>query len=268
MVIYSNKAEQLMEGYLLTIHDSLEGHKEFKKLEAKLENRRLDFDAKLNKVQKSKKENNALEEETRVCQSKYEETLEAVTRRMIELNTSDDQQHHGLLQFVDYELEYFENCAALLRNLKSSLQGDGIPQKTTRKPYAAFEGIQRAVSTGKINAADILSTHEAISRSNSFQRVGSDESVKQISNRFEQSKLAERQLPEDTIRQLSSRFEQPKVTESQFSESIIPISRNLGAMQPQKPQRPVPASQNTQKQVRVLFDFDAESPNELSSIIL
>jgi hypothetical protein len=54
-----------------------------------LENRRLDYDAKLNKVQKTKKENTVLEEETRVAQAKYEETLASITQKMIDLNSED-----------------------------------------------------------------------------------------------------------------------------------------------------------------------------------
>ena len=71
------------------LNDSLEGHKEYAKLETKLENRRLDFDAKLNKINKSKKENTVLEEETRAAQAKYEETLEVMTQKMLELNSQD-----------------------------------------------------------------------------------------------------------------------------------------------------------------------------------
>lgn len=71
------------------LNESLEGHKEYAKLETKLENRRLDFDAKLNKINKSKKENTVLEEETRAAQAKYEETLEVMTQKMLELNSQD-----------------------------------------------------------------------------------------------------------------------------------------------------------------------------------
>jgi len=54
-----------------------------------LEGRRLDFDAKLNRVQKSKKERPEWEEETRVAQDKYEETLKATTEQMIELSSNE-----------------------------------------------------------------------------------------------------------------------------------------------------------------------------------
>ncbi len=67
----------------------LEDQKEYDYLKKKLENRRLDFDAKLNQVQKTKKENQKLEEETRGAQGKYEETLEHLTHKMIDINSTD-----------------------------------------------------------------------------------------------------------------------------------------------------------------------------------
>jgi hypothetical protein len=87
------KAEKILEGYLLTLHNTLEGHKDFKQLESKLTNRRLDLDAKLNKMHKSKKEDPVLEEETRVCQEKYEQTLQVITDKMIELNSLDVNEY-------------------------------------------------------------------------------------------------------------------------------------------------------------------------------
>jgi hypothetical protein len=67
----------------------LEESKEYDQLKKKLENRRLDFDAKLNQVQKAKKETPQLEEATRVAQSKYEETMTALTNKMIEINSTE-----------------------------------------------------------------------------------------------------------------------------------------------------------------------------------
>ena len=80
-----------------SLNDCWEEHKEYERLVAKLENRRLDFDAKLNKVQKSKKENAALEEEARATQAKYEETLQVLTQKMLELNSQDVLSAHTLI---------------------------------------------------------------------------------------------------------------------------------------------------------------------------
>lgn len=49
--------------------------KEYSSLKKKLENRRLDYDAKQNKLNKSKKEKPALEAEVNAAQTKYNETL-------------------------------------------------------------------------------------------------------------------------------------------------------------------------------------------------
>jgi len=83
------KAQKIREGFLHKLQDILEDQKEYEYLKRKLENRRLDFDAKLNQVQKTKKEQPKLEEETRVAQGKYEETLTSLTNKMIEINSNE-----------------------------------------------------------------------------------------------------------------------------------------------------------------------------------
>ena len=62
------------------------------RLKSKLENRRLDYDAKMNKVQKTKKENQTLEEEARVAQAKYEETLGVLWDKMVEIESNEQDQ--------------------------------------------------------------------------------------------------------------------------------------------------------------------------------
>lgn len=57
-----------------------------KVIRGKLENRRLDYDAKLNRLQKSKKEDPILEEEMRIAHKKYEESLAAAEDLMLSLN--------------------------------------------------------------------------------------------------------------------------------------------------------------------------------------
>lgn len=65
---------KLRQGFLFDVSEILTSVKEFDHLRKKLENRRLDFDAKQNKVNKSKKEKPVMEEEARAAQFKYEET--------------------------------------------------------------------------------------------------------------------------------------------------------------------------------------------------
>jgi exonuclease VII small subunit len=63
--------------------------KNYKHLKGKLESRRLDYDAKLNRLQKSKKEQPQLEEDMRAAAQKYEETLAELETIMISLNSCE-----------------------------------------------------------------------------------------------------------------------------------------------------------------------------------
>jgi BAR domain len=55
-------------------------------LKKKLNNRRLDYDAKLNKMQKNKRDKPEYEEDTKAAHLKYQETLSDLTQLMHVLN--------------------------------------------------------------------------------------------------------------------------------------------------------------------------------------
>ncbi|KAJ3324137.1 hypothetical protein HDV06_000678 [Boothiomyces sp. JEL0866] len=209
-------AANIQEGYLLSLTEDLAAHKEYTRLETKLENRRLDFDSKLNKVQKSKKENTVLEEEARVCQAKYEETLETITQHMLNLSSKDDEHADKLLKLVDAELSYFTQCAQIMADLKEALS-----QQSRPAPKAA--------------------TQYRVPKSTSIGRVSS---INSSSNRLS-----------DTERKESISY-----TERKEPASYISSNSSVG----RGPPPPRPASINATKQVKVLYDFDAETDQELS----
>ena len=62
--------------------------KEYHTLQKKLHSRRLDYDAKLAKVQKAKKEKPEWEEEMQASKAKYEETRECVLGVMAAIHNS------------------------------------------------------------------------------------------------------------------------------------------------------------------------------------
>ncbi|KAJ3253354.1 hypothetical protein HK103_000733 [Boothiomyces macroporosus] len=207
-------AANIQEGYLLCLTEDLAAHKEYARLETKLENRRLDFDAKLNKVQKSKKENTVLEEEARVCQAKYEETLETITQQMLNLSSKDDEHADKLLKLVEAELTYFTQCAQIMADLKEALSQYtfNLPRQTRPAPKAA--------------------TQYRVPKSSSIGRVSS---VNSSSNRL---------------------------SDTEKKEPVSYISSNSTVGRGPPPPRPV--SVNAIKQVKVLYDFDGETDQELS----
>ena len=110
-------------------------------IKAKLERRRLDFDAKMNKAHGMKKERTGTEEQIRTAQIKYEDSLTDTTNKMIELNSNEvcritcargevpifttfivqDEQLEDLLEFIDAELVYYKSCTDALTSLQQSL---------------------------------------------------------------------------------------------------------------------------------------------------
>ncbi|KAJ3122260.1 hypothetical protein HK100_012067 [Physocladia obscura] len=128
-----------MAKQMINVHD-------YKKLKTKLENRRLDYDAKLNKAQKAKVPSPALEEDVRVAQTKYEETLQDITATMIALNANEEDQVTELCRFVDSEVEFFERGLEVLKNLKREFSS--IPRnRTTTNTRAEYK---RSISTASV----------------------------------------------------------------------------------------------------------------------
>jgi chromosome segregation ATPase len=74
--------------------------KDYSQLKKKLENRRLDYDAKLNKLNKSKKEKPGLGEEMNTAQAKYNETLADVEALMSTFAEREVPIHQSLNLFL------------------------------------------------------------------------------------------------------------------------------------------------------------------------
>ena len=168
-------AEQLIGGFLAEINGACASHKDFEKLESKLSNRRLDYDAKLNKVQKSKKEDTKLEEEARVAQEKYVETLEAVTEQMIALNSQDEDQLALFSKLVDDHVKYHEECASKFRNLQSIVSNLEISPIKSRQNIPIISA--RTSTSSIVKSTERQKSFSAHSKSQEIPRAGSTRSI-------------------------------------------------------------------------------------------
>ncbi|CAG8544516.1 2447_t:CDS:2, partial [Acaulospora morrowiae] len=110
----SRVREEFLEGLESTIGEL----KQYQQLKRKLESRRLDYDAKLNRVQKSKKEKPELEEELRASKEKYDETMEELYGKMQHINDSEEQYVQELTSFLDAQLEYYKKSFEILSGVK------------------------------------------------------------------------------------------------------------------------------------------------------
>lgn len=113
---------KMRQGLLFEVAEILGTVKEFEHLKKKLDNRRLDYDARQNKLSKSKKEKPALEEEVRACQFKYEETHNDMLGLMMRFGEREESLLGSLVEYAEIQAEYFrlahERAAELVRKLK------------------------------------------------------------------------------------------------------------------------------------------------------
>ena len=83
---------------------------EFEKLRKKLKNRRLDYDANNNKLQKIRKEDPALEENVKTTKFKYEETLQKLEVMMISISEQESELIDPFINFMESQIKFYNNC--------------------------------------------------------------------------------------------------------------------------------------------------------------
>lgn len=80
--------------YLDKLEEGMNQFKEYQALRKKLESRRLDYDAKLTRLQKSKKEKPELEQEMQAAKIKYEESEYDLIQKLAQLQEFEVKRHH------------------------------------------------------------------------------------------------------------------------------------------------------------------------------
>ncbi|CAK7216108.1 hypothetical protein SBRCBS47491_002720 [Sporothrix bragantina] len=109
--------------WLESLERNLAMLKEYQTARKKLENRRLAYDASINRMQKAKRDDFRIEEELRTNRAKYEESNEDVMRRMQDVKDAEVDSIRDLTSFLDCELEFHERCAEELRRVKRTWPG-------------------------------------------------------------------------------------------------------------------------------------------------
>lgn len=84
--------------------------KGFEQLRKKLKNRRLDYDANNNRLQKSKKEDPALEENVKNTKLKYEETLQKLEEKMVSVSRQETELIDPFIGFMECQINHFHQC--------------------------------------------------------------------------------------------------------------------------------------------------------------
>ncbi|KAI9596373.1 hypothetical protein BDF19DRAFT_412946 [Syncephalis fuscata] len=114
--------------------------------------RRLDFDSKTNKVQKSKRERPELEEDMRAAQSRYEEAMADTHNKMVAISELEETQHRDLVGFVEAQLDFFREGLEIMTTVKQAL-GDPVFAESKRRTSQAEESNIEPSDTQSIHSA-------------------------------------------------------------------------------------------------------------------
>ncbi|KAL2268958.1 hypothetical protein VTJ83DRAFT_3804 [Remersonia thermophila] len=154
--------------WLECLERSLATMKEYHAARKKLENRRLNYDACITKVQKAKRDDPRLEEELRNAKVKYEESTDDVLRRMQDIQDAEADNMQDLTRFLDAELEYHERCVEELRRARQNWPASASPRSYSpaesrpalRSQTSATQSIKER--SYRPNSAELESTAPAV----------------------------------------------------------------------------------------------------------
>ncbi|PHH86235.1 hypothetical protein CDD83_10539 [Cordyceps sp. RAO-2017] len=140
--IHSSYVDDVTTDWLHHLERSVTMMKEYQAARKKLENRRLAYDASLAKMQKSKRDDFRVEDEMRVCKTKYDDSTEDVLRRMQDIKDAEAENVGALTSMLDLQLAFHERAAEELRRARQSVADvspashDDVPVSRSRSRSA------------------------------------------------------------------------------------------------------------------------------------
>ncbi|ORX98225.1 BAR-domain-containing protein [Basidiobolus meristosporus CBS 931.73] len=229
-----NYANKLRADYVSGLEGAMNEMKELQQARKKLESRRLDYNAKLNTVQRAKKEKPELEEQMRAAELKFNESLEDTYSRMIDIRNAEELHMQQLAMFYDSELEYYQRSVEILTNIRdifNESKSTNYYNAIRRNPSLSVRG-EHSVSRSKSHRAHFSTAYED----------------------HESSHNVRYSPPTDE-------FEMPR-NNSDISEDSAANVNFINTSSHNKPMPPLP-SRASKKKVRVLYDFEGDSKDEL-----
>ncbi|KAF9362796.1 hypothetical protein BGX34_005476 [Mortierella sp. NVP85] len=246
--------------YMDSIEKSQAQMKEYQTLQKKLNSRRQDYDAKLAKVQKAKKEKPEWEEEMQAAKVKYEEMRENVLTSMTTINESQaslwsfDDSLNSLRSYYEAQLAFARRMVEILEAIPESTfapspngsrvslhTGNGNSQRLRRQTSQDPEDDS--------GCDDQSSVHSIPSGRQHFDRTPSTSDLRRGN--------MSQHLNPDSSRSTSHLTPNAAQTRKNSGGAS---TRSNGLMAPP----PVLNRGRPQKQVRALYTFDATCEEELS----
>ncbi|CAO3589959.1 unnamed protein product [Absidia cylindrospora] len=147
-------ADHIKDNYVVILQQLAQSFKEYLTLCRKLESRRLDYDAKYNRLQKAKKESPDSEQSVQSAKVKYEETEVDVVQCMISLQETETEHCDALRSMLEAQLCYHKEATRILENVKKGW--DQEPTEPAAAPTSNNPTMDDCVDDIKDDCSDAI----------------------------------------------------------------------------------------------------------------
>ncbi|KAG0001370.1 hypothetical protein BGZ80_008550 [Entomortierella chlamydospora] len=234
--------------YMLFLEKEHAHMKKYQRMQRKLHSRRQDYDAKLAKVQKAKKEKPEWEEELQLAKTKYEDTRECVLEMMMTIVELQDEAVQNLKVYYDAQLA----CARKTVEILEAIPGSIFITHSNGSPTSPHTPHSPAWRQSLCDTDDDHSNHsDDHSGANSVSTT-----PRPVSVYDEYHQINFQPPPPDLRRSISH------PTPTRVSRHRCTLSPGSSSAAPQLPV--LPEREPRRKQVRAIYDFNASAGEELS----
>ncbi|KAI8968509.1 hypothetical protein BDF20DRAFT_801388, partial [Mycotypha africana] len=164
-------ADSVGMSYIEKLDEGMALYKDYQNLKKKLESRRLDLDAKLNRLQKSKKEKPELEQEMQAAKMKYEDTEYDLIQKMVALQDFEDEHCAVLRHLLDLQCEYLSRSLETLNEVRDNWTQPLVPRSQNN---GGNSNSLRRTSTMAQSAASIPDTDNTKNRRKAIFEFGGE----------------------------------------------------------------------------------------------
>ncbi|KAF9153025.1 hypothetical protein BG015_004240 [Linnemannia schmuckeri] len=265
----SELISRLGSSYIECLERAQAQMKEYQAMQKKLHSRRLDYDAKLAKVQKAKKEKPEWEEEMQAAKAKYEDTRECVLGIMSAISESQDDNVISLKAYYDAQLAYARRMVEIL---------EAVPESTFAvSPSASQPRHERRICRQSSFDPEEERSYHSDDRS-SIHSIPTPTATTGRYNQLDRTPSFSNVRRQNTINSNHHSGNGADLSPvSHLAPNGTPVRKNSTGMNrtngysasalappPPVPTPAAPVREKACKQVRALYNFDATAEGELS----
>ncbi|KAG1456410.1 hypothetical protein G6F56_006838 [Rhizopus delemar] len=167
-------ASEIKNRYMSVLENGLQEYKDYDALRKKLELKRLDYDSKLNRLNKAKKEKPELEQEMQGAKMKYEDTEHDLIQKMAYLQEFENEHRDALFHLLEAECDYHTQAKELLESIKKDW-GQGSTSDPTAFMSKMMMAREESTTSSRQNSPSSIKSEKVRKASFDFSGQNDDE---------------------------------------------------------------------------------------------